>query len=486
MKLQDLQKKYPEFIYECFDWKIKGGDLAVGFCFRMGEIEFNPKIIIRGIGAAQIEKIGAAAIDNLIFHLGMAEIPSYWKTACSPKIIVSAGYLDKAQIKFWQNLFERGMGQFFFENKLPFIVPEFKISVKKPQKYPRPLAKKFSSRVLAPMGGGKDSLVSWEILRQADKEAIMFALNPNEPLNEVCAAARGDSAAVLRQIDPCLTAMNKKGFFNGHTPFSALLSFHSIAVAALFDCRQVAISQERSSNEGNVSYLGEEVNHQYSKSFDFEKKFRDYSKKYLAKNIDYFSILRPLYELQIMAIFSGYSKYFPIFLSCNQSFTLSARAEKKSGWCGECPKCLAGFAMLYPFAGEKNTIEIFGKNLFANKKLLPLMAQLLGEGKAKPFECVGTFAETRAAFYLSLAAAKKQNPDSLPILLQVFEKKFLPEYGNMATQSQKILSSWNKNHRLPKTLQNKLKSALQSAICGGGLTKIRKYARMAFVRAKRR
>jgi len=460
MKLQDLQKKYPEFVYDSFDWNVKNEDLSANFLFLTGDRKFRPAIVIRGVDKKQIKKIGEEAISNFVFHLGLAEIPSYWKAVCARKIIVNVGYLDKSQIKFWQNLFQQGMGQFFFENKLPFIVPEFEVSFRKPRKYPCPLLKNFSSRVLAPMGGGKDSLVTVELLRKARQKTILFALNPNEALARVGAIAGGPCATVFRRIDPRLVAMKKEGFLNGHTPFSALLSFYSVAVAALFDCGRVAISQERSSNEGNVDYLGKEVNHQYSKSLDFEKKFRAYSKKYLAENIDYFSILRPLYELQIMAIFSRYPEYFSRFLSCNQSFTLSARAAKKSGWCGECPKCLAGFAMLYPFIGKARSVKIFGKNIFENKKLLPLMAALLGEGKKKPFECVGTFEETRAAFYLSLVAAKRESHDNLPVLLRIFEKKFLPKYGDMKLKSGKILLSWDKNHHLPEKLEATLRARL--------------------------
>ncbi len=458
--LNDLQKKYPEFVYDSFGWSVKNGDLSANFLFLTGDRSFSPGIVVRGINKKEIKKIGEEAISNFVFHLGLAEMPSYWKSVCASKIIINAGYLDKAQIRFWQNLFERGMGQFFFENKLPFIVPEFQINFKRPQKYPCPLVQKFSSRVLVPMGGGKDSLVSWEFLRKANKKTMMLALNPNEALDRVCGAAGGDCAVVFRRIDPRLIAMNKEGFLNGHTPFSSLLSFYSVTAAALFDCGRIAISQERSSDEGNVEYLKEEINHQYSKSFDFEKKFRAYSKKYLVKNIDYFSILRPLYELQIMALFSRHPQYFSRFLSCNKPFTLAARAAKKSGWCGKCPKCLAGFAMLYPFAGAKETIRIFGKNLFADKYLLPLMTQLLGEGEAKPFECVGTFEETRAAFYLSLAAAKKESPDNLPVLMRVFEREFLPKYGDMKSKSGKILSSWNKNHHLPEKLEAMLRACL--------------------------
>lgn len=63
--------------------------------------------------------------------------------------------------------------------------------------------------------------------------------------------------------------------------------------------------------------FGEKVNHQYSKTYEFENDFAEYSKKYLKANVKYFSFLRPLNEMQIAKIFSRYTKYHKVFKSCN-------------------------------------------------------------------------------------------------------------------------------------------------------------------------
>jgi hypothetical protein len=163
--------------------------------------------------------------------------------------------------------------------------------------------------------------------------------------------------------------------------------------------------------------------------------------------------LRPLYELQIAKIFSKYPKYFPIFLSCNKPFTLAERVGGGSGWCGDCPKCLFTFAALYPFIGGSATVKIFGKDLFSRRELLPVMIELLGEGSCKPFECVGTFEEARAAFYLSW----QKTEDPKPYLLNYFAEKILPKYPKIAQDSDKILSSWNSKNNLPKFLSESLR-----------------------------
>lgn len=452
MELDFLQKKYPEFVYESCNWKIEGRDLRAGFYFRLGDIDFHPWIIICNINEAQIAALGAATVSNFVFNMGLAEIPSYWKAACPPTIVIKAGYLDKKQIFFWQDLIFN-MGQFFYENKLPFIKPIFEISAPRAT---RVLAVKkiFSNRYLVPLGGGKDSLVTLEILRGQKKEIGSFTLNANGSLKKVANEARANNIFVERVIDKRLIELKDQGYLNGHTPFSSVLAVLGVSLAAMFDFKHILISQERSSNEGNVEYLGKDINHQYSKTFAFENKFRQYSEKYLAKNIEYFSFLRPLYEIQISKIFSRYPKYFSSFLSCNKSFTIAARESgSATGWCCQCSKCLSVFAMLYPFVGQAEAIKIFGGNLFENKNLLPVMLQLLGEGKSKPMECVGTFEEMRAAFYMSL----RKSEGEIPYLLKYFEQNIASKYPRLEAQSKKIITAWTNKNNLPKGLAAALK-----------------------------
>jgi hypothetical protein len=68
--------------------------------------------------------------------------------------------------------------------------------------------------------------------------------------------------------------------------------------------------------------------------------------------------------------------------------------------------------------------------LFENKKLLPIMKELIGEKKVKPLECVGTRKECLRAFYLSWKITKRAG-DELPYLLQYFENKILPKHPEL-------------------------------------------------------
>lgn len=463
-KLKGLRQKYPEFIYQSHKWETFKKGLKIFFDFRISsDIQFKPEIIIRDINQKRIEGLSKETLNNLVFHLGLIEIFSYWKATCSPVIKIKAGSLDKEQIKWWRKLLIRGMGQYFYENKINFKKKDFIRIIcdkKRIEDNTKPARLDLDSdKVLVAMGGGKDSVVTLEALKSTEKKILCFSLNPTQATQKTVEIGECEDLIIVnRKIDSKLLRLNKKGFLNGHTPFSAYLAFLSAILAATSDAKFIAFSNERSANEDNVKYLGEMINHQYSKSFEFEKDFLNYSRKHLIKDFYYFSFLRPLYEIQIVKIFSEHKKYFDSFISCNQTFkTYSGTKKLKRKWCGNCPKCLFVFICLYPFLEKREMINIFGQNLFEKKELLSLTKQLIGERGFKPFECVGTKEESLVAFYLGL---KKEQAQELPFLLEYFKRNILPKYPNLGKTSTKIMNSWNKKNNLSPVFKKILKSAL--------------------------
>ena len=446
--LNQLRQKHPRFFYRGYTIVEHASALKFVFDF---EIEpglcFSPEVVVEGIDRQRISHLGTEILNNMAFHLGLMEIPSYWKATCSPEIVIEAGSLDAYQISWWHDLFIKGLGEFFFVNDIDFTVPgliTFKIdapSVPPVSPYDGPLD---SNRVLVPIGGGKDSAVTCEILKNANKNIGCLALNPTHASTDTIRASDSQqSITVTRNIDETLLRLNQEGYLNGHTPFSAYLAFLGAACAVLFDYRSIAVSNERSSNEGNVNFRGAEINHQYSKSFDFEKRFRDYSEKYLGQEIDYFSFLRPIYELQIAKIFSRFTHYFPLFRSCN-------RGQKTNSWCHTCPKCLFVFAALYPFTETHLlTTTIFSEDLFEKGELVEIAFSLLGQREVKPFECVGSFEETLVAFHLCLKKAKRP----LPTVLRAVEQKIFAAQQNMEGRTGVILDAWNNQHAVPRDLE---------------------------------
>ncbi len=347
------------------------------------------------------------------------------------------------------------MGEYFYVNDIDFEQSDFLNLRSRGGGFQVYTGKVDQHKLLIPISGGKDSIVTIELLNDSCvKRLHAWCLNPTRQMLTVVKTTKVHGPLVVRRaIDPKLLQLNSSGYLNGHTPFSAYLAFASIVSAVLGDFGAVVVSHERSSNEGNVLYRGRIINHQYSKSYQFEKKFRDYLNRYLAGGIDYFSLLRPLYELQIAGIFSKFPKYFSLVKSCN-------RGLRTNTWCHKCPKCVFVFASLYPFIETSVlTSVIFSRNLFEDEKLADLAFQLLTKAKVKPFECVGTREETLIAFNLCIDKAIKTGLPLPQVLTRVSEKILIHE-KNLQHRTQAILSGWTNEHQVPENLGLLVKKAL--------------------------
>ncbi|MDE1988730.1 MAG: hypothetical protein KGI39_03465, partial [Patescibacteria group bacterium] len=204
---------------------------------------------------------------------------------------------------------------------------------------------------------------------------------------------------IKRILDPKIFE-KYEGSYNGHIPISAIIAFVGLLSAAVYGYKYVIVANEHSSNFGNLRYRGETINHQWSKSSEFEKMLQEYTRKFITPDIVYFSLIRQFYEIRVAKMFSSHKKYFSLFTSCNKNFTVS-KERPNSLWCGKCPKCAFAFLIFAPFLEKKELLNTFKKNLFTDKSLVPIFRDLLGFGKLKPFDCVGTFEESKAALFLS-------------------------------------------------------------------------------------
>jgi hypothetical protein len=457
--LDQLRHSYPQFTYESFSFEHRDGVLHIRFRFVVEpDIIFTPHTTIESIDADRLTKLNPAVLENLIFHLGLIEMISYWKATCSPRIVVQAGYLDTKQIAWWTDLFLHGMREFFYVNQINYKQKDFfTISTRHQARVPKPLYTEAlqSETDLLLLSGGKDSALTVQMLREGRKPFNAILLNP-VPAAYALAAQAGCPAPIIvrRVIDPALLKLNKQGYLNGHTPFSAYLATLGVVGAVLFNYQRILVSNERSCDESYVEFLGSEVNHQYSKTLRFERLFQWYTKRYLAKEAYYFSFLRPLYEIQITQVFARYPEYFAIFKSCNRNL-------KENSWCGNCPKCLFIFTALYPFLDRREIRQIFGEDLFQKEQSIPFLCDLLGFYEHKPFECVGTKREVLAALYMSVQQLNNRSAP-LPTALQYVDAEVLPLSPDIAQIAQEITTGWGEQHTLPESYVATLKQGISA------------------------
>lgn len=412
-KYLQLREEYPFLSYDSVQWQRDDQKISIKFLFNLSDsIFFEPEWEIP-ICQTDTENLSDEDLSTLIFHIGMVELISYWKVACPFSVIIRPYQLTKEQLKFWKKLYFKGMGEFFHTNGIPADNEGFMELISQPGRRVKKITRLLREGYIIPVGGGKDSAVTLEILKNSGSTCVPYCINPRPAVHRTIEASGIDSKRSLffrRALDPRMLELNKKGYLNGHTPFSALVAFSSLLAAYLTGLNRIALSNESSANEPTIP--GTEINHQYSKSFEFETDFRQYVNQFLLPGVEYFSFLRPLSELQIASIFADMSRYHPVFRSCNVG-------SKEDKWCGKCAKCLFAYIILSPFLSEDEMIAIFGSNLFEDQELKEILEDLAGISDSKPFECIGTIDEVNLALTRTI---RQYGDEQLPLLLRHYKQ----------------------------------------------------------------
>jgi hypothetical protein len=365
-----------------------------------------------------------SAFDAALKLLHLIAGVSYYKAGIPDEIRVEGYTLDAATAQFLGEVYLHGLAEFAYQNKLDLRGKIRFAPARHPREGGDPVLrsdqeKELDSRLrgndelkegavaaplnlprrtLVPIGGGKDSLVSVEMLKSVH-EPMTAVWVGESALIAACAQRTGlPPLNIKRTLAPELFEYNRLGAWNGHIPVTAINSAILVCAAILYGYDAIAFSNERSASEATLEYDGQAINHQWSKSLDFERALREYTKSHIAADLDYFSLLRPWSELAVTCAFAQSTRYDDVFSSCNRNFRI--RGERPADrWCGQCPKCHFVFLALAPFVAKPRLLAIFGRNLLDDAALAPGFDALLEYRNHKPFECVGEGRESRAAMY---------------------------------------------------------------------------------------
>ncbi len=433
------------FTFNMFAFSPKNGRLVLRY--DLDDMTFHEEITLP-VEGVDTKKVDWDAFDRALFLLHIIGGISYWKTSCPKNIVVNSGALTKEQADFFNNVYTEGLGEFYFTNKIDFTdLVSFPVSVaaETPE-----LTGASESHIdpLVPIGGGKDSITTVEMLKKAGMPITLFATKPSTPIQKTAEIMDTPLLMVEREIDKQLFELNKDPkTYNGHVPITGFLMCIALLTAILHNKSDVVWSLEESSSEANVEYLGMNINHQFSKSFEFEKAFQEYASTFVTKKVRTFSLLRQFSELEIINIFAEHPEYFSAFASCNKNFTQKKTEQhEESFWCCNCPKCAFVFVALSGSLPHDDVVKIFGNDLFRSKELLPTFKQLLGTESHKPFECVGTSDETIAAMELAYRRAKESDKSVLEShWMQYYVGEVRDTHKDLDKLIEKVLSRASEN-----------------------------------------
>ncbi len=439
-----IRNQYSEFIFESYKVERGVNGIHASFVYKLGDYTFEPCVDIP-IASIRNEFIKNDILDNLFFNFGIINAINYYKLSLAPKFTINCGELDATQKAFFKKLFYNGLGELMYRNNVLMQLDSF-MTINAPE----PSEKKafYFDDVyrgnLITVGGGKDSIVTLEALKGMRQQNLCMQFNRNlYPENRAALDGIHLAGYGLEKvcnfnltIDEQVLKLNKTGeFYNGHVPFSGMLAFACAIICYLNNLQYIIVSNEASANEGNIS--GTTINHQYSKSYEFEKDFEYYLQNYLCEKMHYFSLLRCMNEFQIVQKFIKFPSYLKIFRSCNVG-------TKTNSWCGHCAKCLYVYIMLYPFVSKERLIEVFGRDLLNDESLGQAFYSLINPDTTKPFECVGTREEIN--YSIKLAIENKDTEEPLPKLLEWYHTS----YNYNPTTQYNVSNYFNPEHNIPE------------------------------------
>jgi hypothetical protein len=426
--------KYRQFIFEDYRFDTATGRLELHYSMD-GRLQFVEKYHFD----FPFAEYDAALLDRMLQALFFMAGVSYYKTYIPPEIVVKNGSLDAEQAAFFSKTYQRGMGEFWYVNHLD---PHTPVTLPATSERIEPLGgEPAGNGLLVSLGGGKDSLVSVELLREAH-DITTWSLNHRAQLKPLVTRIGLPHAWVEREWDTALLDLNKQDALNGHIPISGIFACVGAIVAVLTGKRDVIMSNEQSANDPTLTYQGVAINHQYSKSQEFEQDYQRFLAHTAGERLRYYSFLRPLSEVRIAEIFAhtGFEKYKDVSSSCNRAFIHSSN---HMSWCGECSKCAFVFLALTPFIAREELENMWGKNLLLDPAQEINYRKLLGIEGDKPLDCVGDVKESRAA----MREAFKQYPE----LAQKYQFEIPADYDYRAVAT----------HEMPAEIYPILQAALE-------------------------
>jgi hypothetical protein len=260
-------------------------------------------------------------------------------------------------------------------------------------------------RVLLLMGGGKDSLYSYELLRAAGLDVECFymteACRTWQQLRRTRDRLAGEAVQHRAYLDANQMGRLETRFGRDYpTQFQVGQAlFLSVPYALARGCAHIAIGAERSANERTGTYRDVAVSHQYEKSAAYFARLNRYFARRYGGAIRVWSPLHGLFDLGIYGRFlAGSPRLIDLQSSCG-----GANSYRRH--CGRCEKCAFVAALFTALSSDRDAFRA----LFPLDPLddVSLFDEWYHGRFERPRACVGSLRELRVALRLGRARGWK-------------------------------------------------------------------------------
>lgn len=384
------------------------------------------KLYLNDVSPELWDKIPKSVLEPTLQALLIILGINYWVVFPTKNIKIKGFFLTRDQAQFWDSIYLNGLAEFFYLMKMDFhdlisFPYDDSAVAPKPTQFLRP------RRALLLNGAGKDSILSAEILKESDTPFDLFAFAPSRAHERIGKIIGAKTITVSRRRDQRLKIIATINRISSAYPSVTTFTFIATLLAELLGYDSIIFSNERSADIGNLTYLGLEVNHQWCKSSEAEKMVNDYIQSFITVDIKTRSLLREYSEIEIVRRFIEYPQYLYDVTSCNSYFCYTRVEQlflRTPYWCKECPKCMFLFACFAAFLPKKQVVKIFGADLYAKKRRLPLIKRILGIEGFKPLDCVGEPEEMIIAMHYAACAKEYAGSPAM----KIFEEHFPASY----------------------------------------------------------
>lgn len=342
---------------------------------------------------------------------------SYYKIFVPPTIEQPYA-MDEREAAFWSDIWRNGLGEFLYKNQLP-ADRLARFDAQDGQRFEGDASATEATGALLGIGGGKDSIVAGELLKDLNVPVEGFVMATGEVLGLAASVAETMQIplhAVKRQLDTTLLELQEQpGAYKGHIPISLIFGLVGTALAIAHKRAYVVVANEASASIPRIMWGDMAVNHQWSKSFGFEGDLQRYVQQNIAPHITYFSAIRPLTSIGVAKIFADLPQYFEVFTSDNFVFRIDPARRPSGRWSLESPKSLSSYLLLAPWLNDTEVQRIFTIDFLNEPSLETLFLELTGTEGEPPLDCVGTVEEL--VLSVNLLAATDRYKDT--VLMQL-------------------------------------------------------------------
>ena len=400
-------------------------------------------------------------MQRINFHIAAFEI----NKLCSlrPDIVDWGAYtylVNEAFWELWTKIFRNVWAQWRYENDDPEyfgpalggeFVNRTNSAIERGSLHPK---------TLTFFGGGKDSLVAVKLLEDIDNsyDSLVYASSIYGNLDKqhqiiskllgYCTPEQQHRQWIFDDFldSPVINLgpeTQSRTLTAAETPSSI---FSSLPIVLSNNITEICLAHEKSSDTGQVIWerTGEDVNHQWGKSYEAETFINEYIQNYLIADFRYYSILKPIYDVLIFNLLRENEDLARYTQSCNIS----------KPWCRRCPKCLYVWVNYMAYLDVQLVESIFGENLGDVPENVPIFRDLLGLTDQLPFECIGQFYETRLAFELCIAKGVQG------VAFDMYKKKNVP--FKLEDVLEKYLGIYVRDSEIPPRIRTRIVEKFKS------------------------